>query len=371
MGITIKKAEIIHVQLPLIEKFEISSGFVEKKDSIIVKLYTDDFIGYGDSPPMPAPFYSSETPFTCLHIIKDFIVPSLSGRSFEKIEDVSDIFVNIRGNNFAKAGVEMALWDLMAKYTNKPLYKYIGGQKKDIPWKISIGIKKDIKTLLDTVGSFLNKGLSSIKMKIRKGWDLGPVEAIRKRFGDISLSVDANSFYSIEDIDLFKELDNYGLTQIEQPLSYDDLYDHYRLRDSINTPICLDESIHSVTAARNAMDMGCCDIVNIKVQRVGGIRNAIVIHDICKDNDIPVWIGCMPDSGIGHAAGLVMCSLPNVRYPSDIPPTGAYFKKDIIEPEIKTIRGGYLELLEGPGLGCKLKEKTLNELKISSFDLNL
>ena len=371
MGIKIKKAEIVHIQLPLIEKFEISSGFVEKKDSLIVKLHTDDFVGYGDSPPMPAPFYSSETPFTCLHIIKDFLVPELSGRSIEQIEDVSDIFDNIRGNNFAKAGVEMALWDLIAKYAGKPLYKYIGGYKKDIPWKISIGIKKDIETLLDTVGSFLSQGLSSIKIKIRKGWDLEPVEAIRNRFGNISLSVDANSFYTIGDINLFKELDNYGLTQIEQPLSYDDLYDHYKLRDAINTPICLDESIHSVTAARNAMDIGCCDIVNIKVQRVGGITNAIAVHDICKDNDIPVWIGCMPDSGIGHAAGLAMCSFPNVRYPSDIPPTGAYFKEDIIEPEIKMIRGGYLELLEGPGLGCRPREDILDKLKISSFDFQL
>jgi len=369
MKLKIKKAELIHIRLPLKEKFEISSGYVEEKDSIIIKLFTEDFTGYGDSPPMPAPFYSSETPYTCIHVIKDFIIPGLLGKPFEKIEDLSCIFGDIRGNNFAKAGVEIALWDLLAKHDNKPLYKYIGGSKKNIPWKISIGIKPSIRKLLDTVGQFLDRGLRHIKIKIKKGWDIEPVEKIRERFGNISLSVDANSFYSLRDIGLFRELDNYGLVQIEQPLCHDDLYDHYKLRNSIKTPICLDESIGSVTAARNALDIGCCDIVNIKIQRVGGIANAIAIHDMCRENNIPVWIGCMPDSGIGHAAGLAMCSLSNVRYPCDIPPTGTYFKKDIIEPGIKMNESADIELYGGPGLGCTLKEGSVDELKISSIEL--
>lgn len=317
---------------------------------------------------MPAPFYSSETPSSCIHIIKDFIVPGLLGRELNKIDDINDIFKNIRGNNFAKAGIEIALWDLFAKHEEKPLYEYIGGKNKEIPWKISIGIKPSISKLLDTIEHFLEKGLQHIKIKIKKGWDIEPVKRIRERFGKISLSVDANSFYTLQDMDTFRELDNYSLVQIEQPLNYDDIYDHHILRNSIKTPVCMDESIKGMVTAKNTLDLGSCDIVNIKIQRVGGLRNAISIHDMCKARGIPVWIGCMPDSGVGHAAGLAMCSLPNVLYPSDIPPGDAYFKEDIVVPEIKMNKDGNIGLFSGPGLGVTLKDDMVDKFKVTGLE---
>ena len=253
----IKKIDIIHLKLPFNEPFEISSGSIIEQDCIITKIYTDDFIGVGECSPLPNTFYTYETPYTCIYIMRELIIPQLLGKNIKKIEDVDNIFLNIRGNNFAKAGIESALWDLFAKHSNKHLYKFISGKKREIPWKISCGIKTSIDELLNHIEGLLSKGDKSIKIKIKKGWDIKPVRSIREKFGNIELTVDANSFYNLEDIEIFKELDKYNLIQIEQPLHYDDLYDHHILKSKINTPICLDESICSVTACKNALDIDC------------------------------------------------------------------------------------------------------------------
>ncbi len=363
----IEKAEIIHIKLPLISPFEISTGIVYEKDCIITKLYTKDVIGYSEAPPMPGPFYSAETPYTCIHIMKEFIIPKLLGKNFKSINDFNEIFLNVRGNNFAKAGIEAALWDIISKCNNMPLYRFVGGTKKDIPWKISIGIKNTIKILLNDIEYFLNKRVKNIKIKIRKGWDIEPVRCIRKEFGNINLSVDANAYYSLKDINIFKELDEYGLTQIEQPLNYDNLYEHHILKQKIKTPICLDESIDSIETCNNAIKLDSCDIVNLKVQRVGGIKNSLLIHNLCRDNNIPVWIGFMPDSGIGSALGLSICSLPNVLYSNDICPTGFYFKEDIISPEISMDDKSNLILSEDIGIGYNLDYDVVNKYKVSSI----
>jgi o-succinylbenzoate synthase len=362
----IKKVELTHVRLPLNEPFEISSGVILEKDCIIIKLFTDEFVGIGESSPMPAPFYSSETIGTCMHILSDFIIPQLLGRNIDSIEDADTVFSNIRGNNFAKAGVETALWDLLSKHAGKPLFEFIGGEKREIPWKISIGIKPSIDELLASVESFLEYGgCKGIKIKIKKGWDIEPIRKIREKFGDIDLTVDANSSYTIEDAKIFEEIDNYKLTQIEQPLHYMDLYDHYVLQNRIETPICLDESIESPTSCKNALDIGSCRIINIKIQRVGGIKNAIAIHDMCRSKGIPVWIGQMPESGVGSFFGLALCSLDNVQYASDIAPSVAYFKEDIINSGIQMDKHGNLLLSNEIGFGSKLDEKQMARLKVT------
>jgi O-succinylbenzoate synthase len=363
----INKIELIHVRLPLNEPFEISSGVISEKDCIIVKIHTDDFIGIGESSPMAAPFYSSETIGTCLHILKDFLIPKLIGKNINQNEILDKIFADIRGNNFAKAGIETALWDLFSKYENKPLFKFIGGKDKKIPWKVSIGIKPSLDDLLKTVEKFLNYGSRSIKIKIKKDWDIEPIKKIRENFGNIDLTVDANSFYTLEDISVFEEIDNYKLTQIEQPLHYRDLYDHYILQQKINTPICLDESIDSLTNCKNALDIGCCKIINIKIQRVGGVKKAIAIHDLCKLSGLPVWIGQMPESGVGSFFGLALCSLDNVLYDSDIAPSEVYFKEDIIDSAIQMDAYGNLILPLENGAGCNLDEKQIEKLKVTKM----
>ncbi len=363
----INRIELTQARLPLNEPFEISSGVIFEKDCIIVKLFTEESVGIGESSPMPAPFYSSETPETCIHILKDFIIPQLLNRNIDKIEDADAIFSNIRGNNFAKAGVETALWDLLSKHTNKPLFEFIGGKNREIPWKISIGIKPSIDELLASIENFLEYGCKGIKIKIKKGWDIEPIKKIREKFGNIDLTVDANSNYTIEDAKIFEEMDNYKLTQIEQPLHYMDLYDHYVLQKRIKTPICLDESIDSVTNCKNALDIGSCRIINIKIQRVGGIKNAVAIHDMCRAKGIPVWIGQMPESGVGSFAGLALCSLDNVLYASDIAPSDAYFKEDIIDSVMQMDRKGNLCLPAGSGIGCNLDEKQIDRLKVAKM----
>ena len=363
----INKVELTHVRLPLNEPFEISSGVIFEKDCIIVKVYTDELVGIGESSPMSAPFYSSETVDTCIHMLKDFIIPQLLGRNINKIENIDDIFSNIRGNNFAKAGIEIALWDFLSKYANKPLFEFIGGKNKEIPWKISIGIKSSLDELLASIEKFLKYGCKSIKIKIKKGWDIEPIKKIREKFGNIDLTVDANSHYTLEDIKIFEEIDNYKLTQIEQPLHYKDLYDHYILQNRISTPICLDESIDSLTSCKNALDIGCCKIINIKIQRVGGIKKAIAIHDMCRSKGIPVWIGQMPESGVGSFFGLALCSLDDVLYASDIAPSDVYFKEDIIDSNIQMGNLGNLRLPTGIGVGCNLDEKQIDKFKVTKM----
>jgi len=363
----INKIELVHVRLPLNEPFEISSGVIFEKDCIIVKIHTDDFIGIGESSPMSAPFYSSETIGTCMHILKNFLIPQLIGIKINQTEIIEKIFADIRGNNFAKAGVDTALWDLFSKYENKPLFEFIGGCNKKIPWKVSIGIKPTIDDLLKSVEKFLNYGSRSIKIKIKKGWDIEPIKKIRENFGNIDLTVDANSFYTLEDFRVFEEIDNYKLTQIEQPLHYRDLYDHYILQNKIDTPICLDESIDSLTNCKNALDIGSCKIINIKIQRIGGVKKAIAIHDLCKSRGLPVWIGQMPESGVGSFFGLALCSLDNVLYDSDIAPSEVYFREDIIDSAMQMDSSGNLLLPSEIGVGCNLDEKQIDKLKVTQM----
>lgn len=363
----IESIELIRINMPFKQKFAISSGAMTEKEFIIVKVHSEGLVGIGQAAPMPGPFYSAETPGTCYHIIEDFIVPKLLGLDIEDISDANDIFSSIRGNNIAKASIEVALWDLLAKRENMALYKYIGGEDKEIKWKISFSIMDSVEKLIGSIENHVKKGLKSIKLKITQDWDIIPVKAVREHFGDIELMVDANSCYSPEDEDLFLELDKYKLVQIEQPFSYDDLYDHYTLQKKLNTPICLDESIRSVVAAKNALDMESCRVINIKVQRVGGIANTIKIHDMCMEAGVPVWIGSMRESGVGNTVNLAMCSLPNVTMASNIDSPGSYFTEDIVTPDIEFSKNGNMLLLKDPGIGVELRQDMMEKFTVDSM----
>jgi len=341
------------------EPFVISSGSLSARESVVVKVTSGQWVGYGESAPMPGPFYNPETLETVTHMLKDFIIPAALKWDLEDPRQVDKHLTGIRGNNFAKAGIETAIWDLWAKMRGQSLSQVMGGVRKRIPSGVALGIFSDPEKLGDRVEQCLQAGYSRVKIKIQPGWDVEPVRYLRQRFGDFPLQVDANAAYTLEDVSVFQALDQYELTMIEQPLGWQDLIDHANLQSKINTALCLDESITSLDAARQAIAIGACRIVNIKIQRVGGLGPALAIHDYCKGKGIPLWCGTMPESGLGQSFGLALASLPGFVYPADVEPTDRFYVEDLVRPALK-LKNGAIDVPMGPGVGVAVKEEFLS-----------
>ena len=269
----------------------------------------------------------------------------------------------------AVATVEMALWDLMGKLTHTPLSKLIGGERNEVQVGVSVGIQPTIQDLLDKVGSYLNDGYRRIKIKIKPGYDLEPVKEIRKKYSKILLQVDANSAFSLQDSNILRELDKFNLLLIEQPLAHDDIIDHSKLQKLLNTPICLDESIHSVEDAQKAIEIGACRIINIKSGRMRGILCSKSLHDLCQRHQIPVWCGGMLETGIGRAFNVALASLPGFTLPGDISASKRYFRRDIITKEFELTRSGTLEVPTGPGIGVDVDPTLLDACTTSKETL--
>lgn len=328
----------------------------------MIKISAADLSGWGECVADPDPFYSPETTVSCMHIIKEFILPVLKpGMSFPEFEKEMK---HIRGNMMAKAAVENALLDLMAKIEGMPLYKMFGFEPKKIMSGISIGIKGSIDELLTAVQDAIDKKYHRVKMKIKKGKDIAWVEAVRNSYPTLQLMVDANGDYAIEDAKHLAKLDKYGLTMIEQPLSYSDIYFHSKLQKSIETPLCLDESIHSLEDAITAVELGSCRIVNIKEGRVGGMAEAVRIADYCHKNGIPVWSGGMDETGIGRAFNIHLQTAPAFTLPGDTSETKLYFKEDIVTPPVTLDQDGYISIPDGPGIGVKVEEDMVKKFEM-------
>ncbi len=330
----VKKIEVIRVELPYLSPFETSFGRMADKHALIVKLYTGDHIGYGECTALQAPFYNAETPWTCMHMIKDFIAPSILNQNIEGPEGLMERLSFMRGNRIAIASVEMAWWDLEMRAQNKSLKTLLGGTQDEIPAGVSLGIQDSVQTLLDKIKIHLDLGYHKIKVKIKPGWDVDVLREIRRHFPDAPVMADANSAYSLDDIDRFREMDEFKLIMIEQPLADDDIIDHVKLQKAISTPICLDESIETCEDARKAIELGACRIINIKPSRVGGLLEAKKIHDLCQKNGLPVWCGGMLELGIGRVQNIALASLPNFTIPGDISASKRYFKEDITIPRV-------------------------------------
>lgn len=363
----IEKVEVTHIRLPLKVPFQISSGTLAEKDSLIVAIWAEGQVGYGEAPCERTPNYSYETTQTALHIIKDLILPQIVQADIEGVDDFLGRVKPIRGHNMAKAGVEMALWDLTAKRKGVPLHGLFGGDRMKVPSGVSIGIKPSIGELFENIKRFLEQGYQRVKVKIQPGWDIEVVKALRDEFGDVPLMVDANAAYSLDDLELFRDLDEYHLLMIEQPLHYDDIVDHAKLQAEIGTPVCLDESVRSRGDARKAIELGSCRIMNIKTSRVGGLAETKAIHDLCEKNNVPVWCGSMLESGIGEGHNLAMATLPNFRTPGDIAPGDRYFEDDIISPQIQLNPDGTIDVPQGPGIGFDLDERKLSKYAVATF----
>jgi len=270
------------------------------------------------------------------------------------LTDLADRFAAFRGHNMAKAGLELAYMELLARISARSLSQLIGGVRESLAVGVSLGIQPSLDQLLERVDKYLSLGYQRIKLKIKPGWDIDVVREVRRRHRNILLSVDANCAYTIADEDHLRALDDFGLLMIEQPLNHDDLIDHARLQAVMTTPICLDESITGPARARQALDMGSCRIVNIKIGRVGGYSQALAIHDLCYLREVPVWCGGMLESGIGRAHNIALASLAGFSLPGDISASSRYFARDVIIPEVSVAGDGTVEVPQGPGLGFEV-----------------
>jgi o-succinylbenzoate synthase len=370
---TIERIELFLCRLPLVHFFETSFGRSYDRTFVLVRVEGTHagtrHDGWGESVAEANPYYSSETTETVWHIISGFIAPLIIGKRFDHPREVYPALKRIRGHNMAKAGVEMAMWDFYAKSIGQPLSKVLGGTRDRIASGVSIGIQDSFDQLLQKIEKELEAGYQRIKIKIKPGWDIEAVERVRAKFGTIGLQVDANAAYGLDDADLLAKLDPYDLLLIEQPLDYDDVMDHATLQKRIKTPICLDESIHTVRIARDAIEARACKIINIKPGRVGGHQASIELHDLCAANGIPVWHGGMLESGIGRAHNIHLASLPNFTLPGDISASKRYYQPDLIDPPIEIASDGTIEVPKAPGIGVNIVRERIEQATLRHLSL--
>jgi len=339
------------LHMKLVAPFQTSMETTTVRRVLLVEAVVDGVTGWGECVAGETPSYSPETTETAWHIIGDHLWPTLKGKQFRSAGEVWDLLAWVRGHNMAKAGLEAAIWDAEAKQKSMPLAKMLGGVREEIASGVSIGIKVSLEELLRAVEVELEAGYQRIKIKIKPGYDVEPVEALRKGIPAVKLMVDANSAYTIADVALLKRLDQFYLMMIEQPLGWDDLHAHVALQRELQTPICLDECIHTEEQARAAIDLGACRIINIKLGRVGGYTVARKIHDLCQSKAVPVWCGGMLESGIGRAHNIALSTLPNFTLPGDVTASKRYWVEDIIEPEVAVSPQGTIRVPDGPGIG--------------------
>ncbi len=326
----IESVEIFLFELPLINTYRTSFAEITQKRSILVKLSTSNLVGYGEGSTLPFPFYVPDYADSSFIVLKDFVVPEIVGKDINNPSQLCQLFSHIKGYSFAKTAIETAFCDLYSQELKKPLWQLLGGQKNQVEIGAAIGIIKDEKKLLEKVNLKVEKACSRVKLKIEPGWDIKPIEIVRKNFPDLPLLADANSAYSLQDMDLLKSLDKFNLMMIEQPLAWNDIIDHAELQQQIKTPVCLDESILSAEDARKAIKIGACQIINIKPGRVGGLTEAKKIHDLCQTNNIGVWCGGMLECSVGRFFNLSIATLDGYIYPADMSSSHDYFADDIV-----------------------------------------
>ena len=360
----IEKVELRHTKMELVFPFETSLGIELFEEHLIVRIDADGITGWGEVVVEPTPSYSYETLQTAWHILSDFLIPSILGKEFNNIKDAMTPYKWIRGHRMAKAGVEAALSDAFAKSKGISLSTFLGGTRDKVLVGVSVGLQASPEKLVKVVSEYLQDGYTRIKIKIAPCKDLELVKALRREFPKIQLQVDANSAYTLSDIEMLQALDNFNLQLIEQPLGYDDLYDHSVLQRKLITPICLDESISNISDTKAAIELGSCKIINIKPGRVGGYTESIKIHDYCASQKIPVWCGGMYESGVGRAGNAALASLPNFILPGDISASKRYYKVDIVEPEFVINNDGTMNVPTKPGIGVEINLKELERVTV-------
>jgi o-succinylbenzoate synthase len=361
----IQSIELREIRLPLVHFFETSFGRTTERRIVLARVTdSDGGAGWGECTAGEGPFYSNEWTDTCWYTLHEFLAPMVVGKSFENASQVNGAMKPVRGHRMAKATIENACWDLEAKKLGVPLWRHLGGTHHEIACGVSIGIQNTPEILLEKIRKEVDAGYQRIKIKIKPGWDAVIVARVRKDFPDIRLMGDANSAYTLADVDLFRELDRYNLMMLEQPLAHDDIFDHAKLQREIQTPVCLDESIRSAEIAVNAIGLGSCKIINVKLGRVGGHSEAKRLEQVAREGGIPVWCGGMLESGIGRAHNIAMSTLAGFTLPGDVSASARYWEEDIIEPAVTVSPRGTITPPDAPGIGYNVNLRRLDALTV-------
>jgi len=331
------------IRMPLVHFFETSFGRTTERRILLVTAHCEGVDGWGECTAGEHPFYNEESVETAWYVLSKYLVPAVLGRELASARDAAPLMAQVREHRMAKAALENALWDAEAHKKNVPLWKLLGGTRRQISCGVSIGIQETIDKLLEKIEIELAAGYRRIKVKVKPGWDLGVLERIRSRWPEITLSCDANSAYTLDQVEHLRKFDQFRLLMIEQPLWSNDLYFHARLQKQLATALCLDESIRTARDADTALDLGACSIINIKLGRVGGFSEARRVHDVCQSRGIPVWCGGMLESGVGRVHNIALSTLKSFSLPGDVSASKRYWKQDIIEPEVEVSREGFID----------------------------
>lgn len=362
-SVTLEGFELRVLHLPLVAPFTTSFGTETVREVIVVRALTAEGDGWGEIVTQNAPLYSSEYTHGAWDVASRWLIPALLGPRTVAPEDVAAILRPFVGHRMAKAGLELAVLDAALRTEARSLGEYLGASHDRVPSGVSVGIQHDPTALVEAVGGYLDEGYVRIKIKIKPGRDVGDTAAVRDAFGGIPLQVDANSAYTLDDIETLAELDRFGLLLIEQPLQEDDIVDHATLARRLTTPVCLDESIVSRKAATDALALGAASVINIKAGRVGGYLEAVAIHDLCRDASIPVWCGGMLETGIGRAANAALAALPGFTLPGDVSASSRFYHRDIVTAPA-VLEDGHVRVPTGPGTGVEIDTQALEDFTV-------
>jgi O-succinylbenzoate synthase len=365
MGIIVERVVLRQIKMPLVHFFETSFGRTHDRDIVLVEAIADGTSGWGEVTAGENPFYNEEWTESIWPLLLHYVVPRILHFELRTAAEVYGRLKHIRGHYMTRGGMEAAVWDLQARLNRRPLWEEVGGgAHRDIPCGVSIGIQDSVGQLLKKIETELEAGYQRIKMKITPGWDVDVIREIRRKFPTTPLMADANSAYTLDDIDHLKRLDEFQLMMIEQPLAHDEIIDHAQLQAGLSTPICLDECIRSAHHAEQAIRLQACRIINIKLGRVGGFAEAKRVHDVCQNAGIPVWCGGMLESGIGRAHNIALSTMSNFTLPGDVSASGRYWSRDIIVPPITVTRKGTIPISDQPGFGYDLDIEFLKSVTV-------
>jgi O-succinylbenzoate synthase len=352
--VRLERLEVRHLSLALRTPFETSFSRTSTKQFLLLSAFADGLAGHAECVADADPYYLPETNATALHVLRDFLAPLAFALEIADPRELRPALARVRGHEMAKAALEMAVWELQARREGVPLYRLLGGRGGVVQAGVSVGLQRDEAALVDAVEREVAAGYRRVKIKIKPGRDVALAEALRKRFPELPLMVDANSAYTLDDADHLAALDRFALTMVEQPLGWDDIVDHATLQRRLRTPVCLDESIRGPDDARRALELGACRIVNLKVGRVGGFAAALALHEVCRARGAPLWCGGMLESGIGRLANVHLQTLPGFTLPGDTAASERYFEEDLVDPPVVVSPQGEIRVPEGPGIGHEI-----------------
>ncbi len=361
----IERVVLRRLELPLLQPFETSFGRSERKRFLLVSVAADGLWGHGECVADDEPFYLPETNTTVWHVLRDFLVPTLLACAFSHPREVWPALARVRGHRMAKACLEMAVWDLCARRAGQPLWQLLGGRGGRIQAGVSVGLQQDDEALVEQVAREVAAGYRRVKIKIKPGRDLALVQALRARWPELPLMVDANSAYTLADAEHLARLDDYGLMMIEQPLAWDDILDHANLQRRLRTALCLDESIGGVDDARHAIELGACRCINVKVGRIGGLTSLLALHELCIARGLPLWCGGMLESGVGRLANVHAQTLPGFTLPGDTSASSRIFVEDLVDPPVIVAPDGTIAVPDDPGLGHALVETRVERATVA------